>query len=113
MKYFWIAILLIIGNAFGWYATNLQFFVEYWKDKPIFSTLLFGIPSGLTYWYATKYMMAISPELWSARFIAAAVSYTVFPILTWYHLGESMLTSKTMICIFFAFCIFAVQMFMK
>ena len=52
MKYFWIAILLIIGNAFGWYATNIQFFMDYWKDKPVLSTLLFGIPSGLIYWYA-------------------------------------------------------------
>ena len=113
MKYLWIGILLILGNTLSWYATNIQFCMEYWKDKPLLANVVFGLPCGMIYWYAIKYMMAINPELWSARFIAAAVSYTVFPVLTWYHLGESMFTTKTMICIFFAFCIFAVQIFME
>ena len=113
MKYLWIAMLLIVANTLSWYATNIQFCMEYWKDKPLLANVIFGLPCGLIYWYAVKYMMAINPELWSARFIAAAVSYTVFPILTWHHLGESMFTPKTMICIFFALCIFLVQIFMK
>ena len=36
MKYFFIVIILMFGNAMGWYANNLQFFIDYWKDKPIF-----------------------------------------------------------------------------
>tara|TARA_B100000579_G_C22737078_1_gene807214 strand:- start:375 stop:719 length:345 start_codon:yes stop_codon:yes gene_type:complete len=112
-SYFLITITLMFGNIMGWYATNLQFFVEYWESRPFLSQILFGIPAGVAYWYATKMMMAINPELWSARFIAAIVSYTIFPLLTWYHLGESMFTLKTMLCIFFAFCILFVQIYIK
>ena len=111
MKYFFIVLILMFGNAMGWYACNLQFFSDFWKDKPIMSNIIFGLPSGISYWYATRLMMEISPELWTARFIGAVVSYTIFPLLTWYHLDESMFTTKTMLCVFLAFCILMVQLF--
>ena len=113
MKYLFIVITLMFGNAMGWYSSNLQFISEYWEDKPILSNILFGVPAGISYWYATKMMMEITPELWSVRFMGAVVSYSIFPILTWYHLGESMFTTKTMLCVFLAFCILMVQLFVK
>lgn len=113
MRYALIVIVLMLGNAMGWYANNLQFFTEYWKDKPILSNFLMGFPAGIAYWYATKMMMDINPELWSARFISAAISYLVFPFLTWYHLGESMLSVKTMLCVSLSLCILGIQIFLK
>ena len=102
----------ILGHCLGWFAGNSQFVWEQWKDKPILATLLFGTPAGLSFWYGTKYCFAATGgELWSVRFISAVFSYTVFPILTWYFLGESMFTPKTMICAFLAVSILFVQIY--
>ena len=91
-----LAILLFIcGHTMGWFAGNSQFVWEFWKDKPILATLVFGTPAGLLFWYGTKYcFVATGGELWSVRFIAAVFSYVTFPIMTWYFLGESIFTPR-------------------
>ena len=105
---------LILGHALGWFAGNSQFVWEYWDDKPVLSSVLFGIPAGIAFWYGTRYCFVASEnELWSVRFIASAFSYAVFPIMTWYFLGESIFTTKTMICIFLALMILIVQITFK
>lgn len=103
---------LVLGHIMGWFAGNSQFVWDYWKDKPILATLLFGTPAGLAFWYGTKFcFIATGEELWSVRFIAAVFSYTVFPVMTWHFLGESMFTPKTMICVFLALSILFVQIY--
>lgn len=104
---------IILGHTLGWFAGNSQFVWEWWKDKPVLATILFGTPAGLAFWWGSKYCFAATGgELWSVRFIAAVFSYTVFPVMTWYFLGESMLTPKTLICVFLAMSILFVQLYM-
>ena len=100
---------LIIGHAMGWFAGNSQFVWEFWKDKPVLANIIFGIPAGVMFWYGTRYVMQSTPELWTARFTAAVISYSVFPLMTWFYLGESMFTIKTMLCVCLAFMILIVQ----
>ena len=106
------SLFFILGHTMGWFAGNAQFVWEYWKDKAILSTLIFGTPAGLFFWYGTKFAYEHIESLWSVRFLAAALSYLVFPILTWYFMEESMFTLKTMICIFLAWLILAVQYYL-
>lgn len=108
---FYAVCCFIAGHCLGWYAHNLQFVNDFWKDKVMLPTLLFGIPCLLAFFYGTRFAMAAVPELWTARFLAAVFSYVTFPIMTWYYLGESMFTFKTMSCIFLAFCILLIQVF--
>ena len=104
----------IFGHILGWFAGNSQLVWEYWQDKPLLATVLFGTPAGYAFWWGTKFCFeATGGELWSVRFIAAVFSYTVFPIMTWYYLGESMFTVKTMSCMFLALCILLIQIFVK
>lgn len=104
--------LFVAGHTTGWFAGNSQLVWEYWKDKAILATIVFGVPAGLFFWYGTKYcFIATGGELWSVRFIAAVFSYVTFPIMTWYFLGESIFTAKTMICIFLAMMILLVQLY--
>ena len=49
--------------------------------------------------------------MWSARLIGFALSFTIFPVLTWYMLGESMFRPKVLICIALAVGILLVQLF--
>ena len=103
---------MIVGHSFGWFAGNSQFVWDYWKDKPVLATILFGIPAGLAFWHGSKFCFAATGgELLSVRFLAAVFSYTVFPIMTWYFLNESMFTPKTLICVFLAMCILIVQIY--
>lgn len=110
---FYAVLCFISGHVFGWYAHNLQFVNEFWKDRVLLPILLFGIPCLLSFFYGTKFAMAAVPELWTARFMAAIFSYVAFPIMTWYYLGESIFTFKTMACISLSFCILLIQIFAK
>lgn len=103
----------ITGHIFGWYATNLQFVGEFWKGKAILPTILFGLPCLFAFWWGTKFAMEASGELWTSRFVATVFSYLTFPIMTWWYLGESMFTLKTLSCVFLAFCILMIQIFVK
>jgi hypothetical protein len=103
----------VAGNIFGWYSSNMQFISEYWKDKYILSAFVFGVPSIVMFWFGTKYAMEAVPQLWSIRFIGAGTSFIAFPIMTWYYMGETMFTLKTMICTFLYFLIILVQIFLK
>tara|TARA_A100001011_G_scaffold384738_1_gene457771 strand:- start:71 stop:439 length:369 start_codon:yes stop_codon:yes gene_type:complete len=105
--------LLTVGHILGWYTHNLQFVYDFWKDRPVLSNIIFGVPCGFAFWFATKYMMESTGELWSVRFIAFALSYLTFPIMTWYYLGESMFTTKTIICTILAFMIIITQVLLR
>lgn len=105
----WAMAFFCVGHIFGWYTTNSQFVWEFWKDKPLLANIVFGIPAGMMFWYGTRYVMQSTPELWTARFTAAVISYSVFPLMTWFYLGESMFTIKTMLCVCLAFMILIVQ----
>ena len=101
--------LVVTGHVLAWYTHNLQFVYEYWKTRPILSNIIFGIPCGFAYWYATKFFMAATGELWSSRFVGFSLSYLTFPIMTWIYLDESMFTPMTLICRLLTFMIKLVQ----
>lgn len=101
----------IIANIIIWLQANSQFVWEWWKNKPILTTVIYSIPFGLAFWYAAKYTYEGTGEIWSARLIGFGASYLVFPVMTYYIAGESMFTTKTMICVFLSFLIVAIQLF--
>lgn len=112
-EFVYACLLFIAGNVLGWYASNLQFVSEFWKGKMILPILVFGVPSMICFWLGSKYAMSSVQELWTVRFLGAALSYLTFPIMTWYYIGESMLSIKTLLCVFLAMCILAIQVFLK
>lgn len=106
------SICLMLGHTMGWFAGNAQFVWDYWKDKALLATILFGTPAGMCFWYGTKFAYEHIESLWSVRFLAAALSYFIFPVLTWYFMGESMFTLKTVISTILAVSILAVQYYL-
>ena len=110
----YIAMICFVGgHVLAWYTHNSQFVWEYWKNKPILSNIIFGLPCGILFWYGTKYAMAASDMLWTSRFVAFSLSYLTFPLMTWWYLGESMFTTKTLVCSILAFLIITTQIFVK
>ena len=103
--------LFLFGQVLGWYQLNLQKMYDWWSDKPLLSAIVVGIPTSVAFWYAWKMISEATGSVWTARFIGSSAGFVVFPILTWYLLGESMFTAKTMICLTLAIIIILIQIF--
>ena len=103
--------LFLLGQILGWFQLNVQSFTEYWKDKPLLSAVLMGVPTSVLFWYGWKFVVEETGSAWSARFIASCAGLIIFPILTWAILGESMFTTKTMICLGLTIIIMLIQLF--
>jgi hypothetical protein len=111
MKIFLGILFFVIANIIIWLQVNSQFIWDWWRDKPLTATLIYSIPFGLVFWYAVKYTVEATGELWSARLIGFGASYLVFPLMTFYIANESMFTTKTMICVALSLLIMAIQLF--
>lgn len=104
-------LMFALGQILGWFQLNSQFLWKWWENKPIISAFVFGVPTSIMFWYAWRIVTAHSESVWSARFIGSGTGFLVFPVLTWFLLGESMFTIKTMICLFLAILIILIQIY--
>ena len=104
--------IFFLGQIFGWYHLNLQKFSGWWENRPIVAAIFLGIPTSLSFWYAWKMVSESMDSVWSARFIGSCTGFIVFPVLTWFILGESMFTTKTMLCLGLSVTILMIQIYM-
>ena len=102
---------LVIVHILIWFTLNLQF-VDGWRESSKIWWVIIGlaIPTSILSALATKSLYAGLDSVWSARFIGFGTSYLVFPIMTWVLLGESMMTTKTISCIFLSILIVVIQL---
>lgn len=111
MKLYIGILFFIAGQILGWYQLNLQKMYDWWADKPFLSAVTVGVPTSVLFWYGWKYISEAMGSVWTARFIGSSAGFVVFPILTWFMLGESMFTAKTMICLVLSILIILIQIF--
>jgi len=103
--------LFFLGQTLGWFQLNTQYLSEWWENKPIAAAFVMGVPTSISFWYAWKIIVEATGSVWTARFIGSSAGLILFPVLTWFLLGESMLTTKTMICFSLAVLIILIQLF--
>jgi hypothetical protein len=103
--------LYTVGQTMGWYQLNLQKMFVWWRDKPLASAIILGIPTSISFWYAWRMISEETGSVWTARFIGSSTGFVVFPILTWFMLGESMFTTKTILCLSLSILIILIQIF--
>ena len=109
----WLVVLLYItGTTIGWFQTNLQFINDYWKDKHHVLILISSFPISYSMFYAWKIIVESTGSIWSARFLFFALSYLVFPTLTYLFMGESPFTLKTSLCILLSILIILIQAYL-
>jgi len=111
MNVFLGAVFFFVGQVIGWFSMNSQFISGWWKDKPILAAVLMGVPTSICFWYAYKIIVESTGSAWTARFIGSSAGLIVFPMLTWFLLGESMFTVKTILCFCLALLIILIQVF--
>ena len=100
-------------NFAVWFSTNMQLISADHSSKSLTIAILLAVPTTLLAYYGTRFgYFALGESAWSVRFFAFAISYLIFPVLTWWLLGESMFTLKTMLCVFLSFLIVAIQIYL-
>jgi len=104
-------LIFMLGQVGGWFQLNSQMMWSWWQNKPLMSAIVFGIPTSITYWYAWRMIVETTGSAWAARFVGSTSGLIIFPILTWFLLGETMFTAKTMICLSLAILIILIQLF--
>lgn len=104
-------VLFALAQTIAWFQINSQYMWEWWRDKAFISALVWGIPCSMFFYYAWTTAADAMQSLWSAKFIGSSVGIVTFPILTYVFLGESMFTTKTMICFTLAVTIVLIQIF--
>ena len=111
IKYIIIStIVFIFSQILIWYQLNSQL-VWKWAEgyKSMMWMSLLGIPISLLMWLCTKWGYVGFGSLWAVRFVGFATSMLVFPIMTYFYLGEPM-TLKVMITILLALIIMILQL---
>ena len=110
-KYIVTSILLfIIGNVLVWYQLNSQLVWDWAKgNKSMWIMSLLGIPISLLFWLCTKWGYLGFGNLWAVRWLAFGSSMLVFPLMTYFYLGEA-ITLKTLISIILAIIILLLQL---
>jgi len=104
-------ILFTLAQLFAWFQLNSQYIWEWWRGKAFISALTWGIPCSMFFYYAWTTAADSMQSVWAARFIGSSVGIVIFPILTYVLLGESMFTTKTMICFGLALLVVIIQIF--
>ena len=104
-------ILFIVGNIIVWYQLNSQLVWDWAKgNKSMWIMSLLGIPISLLFWLCTKWGYIGFGNLWAVRWLAFGSSMLVFPIMTYFYLGEPM-TFKTILTLGLAIIIMIIQLF--
>ena len=110
-KYIVISILsFMLANILVWYQLNSQLVWDWAKGyKSMWMMALLGIPISILFWLCTKWGYLGFGNLWSVRWLAFGSSMLVFPLMTYFYLGE-VITLKTLISIILAIIIMLLQL---
>ena len=103
-------LLFVFANILIWYQLNSQLVWEWAKGaKSMWIMSLLGIPISVLLWYCTKIGYIGFGNLWAVRFMGFATSMLVFPIMTYFYLGEPM-TLKVIATLILAIIIMLLQL---
>tara|TARA_B100001250_G_C19535444_1_gene672340 strand:+ start:283 stop:627 length:345 start_codon:yes stop_codon:yes gene_type:complete len=111
IKYIVVTTLVfVISQILIWYQLNSQL-VWKWAEgyKSMLWMSLLGIPISILMWYCTKIGYIGFGSLWAVRFMGFATSMLVFPIMTYFYLGEPM-TLKVIATLILAIIIMILQL---
>ena len=113
-KLIMIGLLLgIIGHAISWFSMNSQFIWEFWSTKPFLAAVIFGLPSNIVFWFATKYTREAINNTWMVRWILFAMSFPPMFVLTSTIFGDAFVNTRNLLTLFFALCIILTQFFIR
>ena len=106
-------LMAIVGHTVSWFGSNSQFMWTSWKSNPIYSVIIFGIPSNILFWIASRNLFDATHSIWQIRWIMFAMSFPAMLALNNLFFEESFLNTKNLLTLFFAICILITQFYFR
>jgi hypothetical protein len=113
MRLFLATLLFTAAQIAAWFQSNSGILGGKLQENYILVSLILGPIVSLCFAVATKLLYAEINSLWSIRFITFGIGYLVFIPLTWYFLGEEIITTKNAISFLLCVGLLLVQALMK
>ena len=115
---FYWGILALVGlHILVWLNTSYQF-IEFDEESlwstihPFWITVVVAFPTAICGYFSHKWCYeGLGESAWALKFLTSATSYIVFPLMTWYLLGESMFQPKILVSIFLSAIIIWIQVY--
>ena len=113
MNIYYGLLLFLVGQTLSWFQSNSTVIGEDMGNKALLFACMTAPLTTLSFALGTKFAYAEIESLWTIRFTTFGVGYLVFIPLTWYFLGEPILTAKNGISFLLCITLLLVQAFMK
>ena len=113
MKIFLATCIMIAGQLAAWFQSNSGILGGKMQENYILIALILGPIVSLSFAIATRILYAEVESLWLIRFLGFGIGYLVFIPLTWYFLGEEILTAKNIVSFLLCVALISTQFFMK
>ena len=97
MKTLIAAGLFVVAQLLAWFQSNSGIIGGWLEQNYIYVALIFGPIVSVLFATGTKMLYTEGMSLWSIRFMTFGLGYLIFIPLTWYFLGEEVLTFKNAI----------------
>ena len=105
--------LMICAHAVAWFTYNGQFVWKSWSKHPLLTAVALGPLVTILFWWSSRFGYQALGSAWSVRFMAFAASYFVFPILTYFLMGENFFERKVLVSMLLSFLIIYIQVYWK
>ena len=103
--------LFVLGHIIVWFQLNSQFKWEWFQDKQFLTTCVLAIPMSLCFVYGTRHVVTYYGTLWSSRWVGYGAGILVFSLMTYFFMGETLLSWKTLSCLALSVVIMLIQVF--
>ena len=113
MKSIFATIIFSIAQVLAWFQSNSGIIGGWMEEHYIQIAIVFGPIVSVLMAYATKSMFEEGITLWSIRFLTFGIGYLVFIPLTWYFLGEEVLSLKNVISFMLCLALISTQFFLR
>jgi hypothetical protein len=113
MKIITSAFVFLSAQIVAWFQTNSVLLGGRLADNFLYVAIFLGPITSILFAYGTKMLYQELGSLWSIRFLTFGLGYLVFIPLTWYFLGEEILTLKNTISFFLCVALMAIQIIME
>jgi len=113
MKIIISALLFSLAQVLAWFQSNSGILGGKLAENFLWIAIIFGPIVSVLFAYGTKIMYAEMESLWSVRFLTFGIGYLVFIPLTWYFLGEEIITLKNIVSFLLCVALISIQFFLK
>lgn len=108
----WAMALFLFAQICAWFQSNSGIIGGWMAKNYVYTALACGPIVALSFAHGTKMMYSAGVSLWSIRFLTFGLGYMVFIPLTWYFLGEEIITLKNMVSLGLCVTLMLVQAYM-